>query len=275
MAREKFDISRNQKIGLASVCTILLVFLLFTEAKSKGKFNDPFDVDSSQLTYFEEEQTELAEQEYQYSTSNDKVEVQLFDFDPNELDEVGFENLGFSGKQSQSIIKFRENYGDFESKADFKKLYVISDEKFAQLEPYIQLDLETAPIQKMEVNLATAEDLQNIKGIGPSYSKRIIELRDLLGGYNSAEQFTEVYGLEEETVDLLKTNLLINPELINRLNVNSASKKEMKRHPYFGFEIIAMILDERDQAKIENLDFLNNKIDSDRIQKITPYVSFE
>lgn len=67
-------------------------------------------------------------------------EVKLQDFNPNALDEAGFEALGFSAKQAQSIIKYRYVVGgNFESIEQFGESYVISDKMLEKLRPYIKL----------------------------------------------------------------------------------------------------------------------------------------
>jgi DNA uptake protein ComE-like DNA-binding protein len=60
----------------------------------------------------------------------------LSEFNPNSLDAEGWKNLGFSDKQSSTILKYKEIVGgEFTSKEQIKKCYVISDEKFRELEP--------------------------------------------------------------------------------------------------------------------------------------------
>jgi len=67
-------------------------------------------------------------------------EIILTDFNPNDLDESQWKNLGFSEKQVKTILKYKEIVGgNFKSKAQFKKCYAVSAEKYETLEPYILL----------------------------------------------------------------------------------------------------------------------------------------
>lgn len=60
-------------------------------------------------------------------------------------------------------------------------------------------------IEVLDLNLATSEELQKVRGIGPAYSERIVKYRDILGGFSDTTQLKEVYGLKKETiVELLK-----------------------------------------------------------------------
>lgn len=275
MAKNGFDIKRNQKLGLFGLSALLLVLIVLLNVEFSKDFDDPFALNEEEFSYFstqlKPERTDfVAEQK----TSKQHREVELFEFDPNELSREGFSSLGFSEKQSESIVSYRERFGFFQSKEDFKKLYVVSDEKFEQLEPYMIIEKKvTAPT--LSINNASNEDLMGLKGIGPVYAERIIKYRDLLGGFVSSEQFSEVYGLSDETVTLLARETVVDIALTNGININEASKKELRKHPYLDFETVALILEERDKAPLVDLNFLTGKIDSVKIERIIPYINFE
>ncbi|MBN1108862.1 MAG: helix-hairpin-helix domain-containing protein, partial [Bacteroidales bacterium] len=55
------------------------------------------------------------------------------------------------------------------------------------------------PVEVIELNTCDSAMLEALPGLGPVLSARIIKYRKLLGGYVSAEQLREVYGLSEET----------------------------------------------------------------------------
>ena len=48
---------------------------------------------------------------------------------------------------------------------------------------------------KININKATAKELQALPGIGPSYSQRIIEYREQSGGFKSVEDLQKVKGI--------------------------------------------------------------------------------
>ena len=72
-------------------------------------------------------------------------EIQYFEFNPNEINEESWMLLGFSEKQTQSIIKYREKGGFFYKKEDLKRLYVVDDSLYILLEPYIVLEVKSKP----------------------------------------------------------------------------------------------------------------------------------
>ena len=260
---------------MVALCSLLVFILVLLNVRENAEYDDPFDLSDQEFSYYSEQ---FQEKETSFDPSNDfkpdKQKYQLFDFDPNELDQEGFCSLGFSEKQSASIISYRENYGPFDSKEDFGKLYVVSEKKFEELKPYILIENEGETIL-VDINLATSDDLQTIKGIGPVYAEHIVKYRNLLGGFVSSEQFGEVYGLPVETTELLAAETIISSDDIKKINVNQADKKEMRKHPYMDFEMVALILEERNKGKLTNLDFLTGKIDWQKLEKIHPYLSFE
>ncbi len=51
----------------------------------------------------------------------------------------------------------------------------------------------------IDINLATAEQLEQIPGVGPVLAQRIIAYREQNGGFSTVEQLTEVSGIGEAT----------------------------------------------------------------------------
>lgn len=73
----------------------------------------------------------------------------IFPFNPNTIPEDSLQLLGFSQRQSASIIKYRTKGGKFRIKRDFAKMYVVDSAKYALLEPYILLP-DSLPGRKSE-----------------------------------------------------------------------------------------------------------------------------
>src|SRR5690606_39584975 len=69
---------------------------------------------------------------------------ELFPFDPNDLSEAKWKMLGFTEKQIRVIKNYESKGGQFRTKADVAKLYVVSAEHFERLAPYSRLP-ETIP----------------------------------------------------------------------------------------------------------------------------------
>ncbi|MGB5482042.1 MAG: helix-hairpin-helix domain-containing protein, partial [Eudoraea sp.] len=120
------------------------------------------------------------------------------------------------------------------------------------------------------INLATAEELKAIYGIGVKLSARIVKFRDRLGGFMVNEQLYDVYGLEEEVVLRILEEFQVKeqPE-IERININTATKREMEQLIYINQDLAFQIVTYRDSVGIirsfneltQIEDFPVNKID--------------
>ncbi|MEM6642212.1 MAG: helix-hairpin-helix domain-containing protein [Bacteroidota bacterium] len=126
----------------------------------------------------------------------------------------------------------------------------------------------------IDINEATTQHLESVRGIGPTYAKRIIKFREALGGFSDAGQLEEVYGLPTETIPLLqdKFQVLSGP---NPLNINADSAKILARHPYINYDIAWIIINFRKQhgdiTSIEDLKKIQ-AIDQETIEKLRPYL---
>ena len=63
------------------------------------------------------------------------------------------------------------------------------------------------PGAKLSLATATAEQLDELDGLGPTLAERIIEFRDENGGFRSIEQLREVEGIGEKRFETLKEAL--------------------------------------------------------------------
>jgi competence protein ComEA len=59
----------------------------------------------------------------------------------------------------------------------------------------------------VSLGTATAEDLDEIEGIGPVTAEKIIEFRDQSGGLSSIEQLDEISGIGPSTMEALRSGL--------------------------------------------------------------------
>lgn len=65
----------------------------------------------------------------------------------------------------------------------------------------------TSAIEKININTASAQDLQKISGIGEKRAEQIINYRDQNGGFKSIDDLTNISGIGEKTVEKLKDQL--------------------------------------------------------------------
>lgn len=127
----------------------------------------------------------------------------------------------------------------------------------------------------VDVNKADTLELQRLKGIGPSYARRIVTYRNRLGGFTSCRQLLEVWGMDTSLYNLIREHLIITADSVRRIDLNSVSFKELLKHPYFPYELTRSLILYRQKNKmfrsvedLHSVEGLNDSI----FRKIKPYV---
>lgn len=200
---------------------------------------------------------------------------QLFKFDPNTLDSTGWVALGFSPKQAASILKYRSKGAKFRKPEDIKKLFMVNEERFEELQPFIDIKpisdekaerkFEEYPKWEkpkyepitVELNTADSATLVKLNGIGPSYAKRILKYREQLGGYISKNQLFELYKMDSAHILPILEFVQVDTTIRVRINVNTADYKQLLNHPYIDPNLAKAIVNYREQhgkyKKLEDL----------------------
>jgi competence protein ComEA len=80
----------------------------------------------------------------------------------------------------------------------------------------------------VNINTATAEQLQLLPRIGPALSQRIIEFREANGPFKSIEELVAVKGIGERSIEPLKPYLTVKGEttLKTKVKLSQQSKNE-------------------------------------------------
>jgi hypothetical protein len=129
----------------------------------------------------------------------------------------------------------------------------------------------------LNLNSCDSASLEALPGIGPVLSSRILKYRNLIGGYISADQLREVYGLSEETFDLISARVWADSLSVKKIRINKDDYRKMARHPYFQKGEVTAILKYRDiKGHISGIGEMveNNLISQATAKKIGPYLEF-
>jgi DNA uptake protein ComE-like DNA-binding protein len=129
----------------------------------------------------------------------------------------------------------------------------------------------------LDINTCDSASLEALPGIGPVLSIRIIKFRNLLGGYASVDQLREVYGLSEETFNLISGRVTADSSGIKKIKINQADYKQLMRFPYFEkYEVSAILKYVELKGKINSMsDLVDNKlIPPEKAVKVKPYLEF-
>lgn len=219
--------------------------------------------------------------------------IRFFNFDPNTLPAKGWQSFGLSPKQAAAIVNYTRKGGRFYKPEDLQKMYTISPELYRKLLHYVQIaekpaanNKSFAPFEKkayvkktviVDINTADSAELDEIKGIGGAFAKRIIKYRERLGGFYKTEQLMEVYGLDEQKYKEIKDQVSIGKASLKTININTAVFNDLKSNPYLSFKQINAIIQYRKQhGNYTGIDDLKKVVllNQEVIDKISPYISF-
>ena len=62
---------------------------------------------------------------------------------------------------------------------------------------------------RLDINMATAEELDTLKGIGMSTAEKIIKYREEKGPFDSVEELRNVSGIGEETINEIRDSICV------------------------------------------------------------------
>jgi len=214
-----------------------------------------------------------------------------FDFDPNRVSREDMERLGFTSRQMDNLMKYREKGGRFNKAQDITRIYGMDRATYERLKDHIVIAV--APAQTfpdsaevagktrpptLPINAADTFQFTLLPGIGPAYARRICKYRNLLGGFVSIRQLAEVYGLDTSMVRQIEPYLLVDSLLVEKINLNVATFGQLVRHPYINaYQARALLNYRRFTGKISHPMELarNNILDSITYKKMEPYIEVD
>jgi DNA uptake protein ComE-like DNA-binding protein len=190
---------------------------------------------------------------YSKSFKPEKTKIPSHSFDPNILDLEGWKSFGFSDKQSQTIVNYRDRNlkGSFKSLEDIQKCFVISAEKFEEMKPFIKLSTATiasnnenqkteikqqekTDFSKVDLNSVTFKQLIEF-GFDEKAAGSMIGFRKKLGGFVNKEQILTTYNIDVELVQKLLSIAQLNTSNIPKYTLTEAPEEWLKNHPYFKY----------------------------------------
>lgn len=211
-------------------------------------------------------------------------------FNPNQVTKNELIQLGFNNLTANRLINYRSQGGKFYQRTDLLKIYGMDTLLYRKIYSYIDLPDQTPAKpdsrratqenvvpKKFNLNQADTTQLITVYGIGSKLSKRIISYREKLGGFISAGQLHEVYGLDSAVIQELKRKIYIEDLFVpHQLDINQASEKELGQHPYIKYKLAKVIYTYRFQhGKFKSVDELKNIsiLDESTFKKIKPYLT--
>ena len=273
-----FNFTKRQKIGIITIAIIIVLQIVLLNLNQIRTVPNPILVDDDKYEIISK--IDLYQpNDISKKPKKSKQKISYKPFNPNDYTENQWKNIGFSSKQAAT-----------------KKIYVISDEKYKEIEPFLvfnqskiikndfkndkyfdTLNKTSQLTIKAEINSATLEDLKNIVGIGEYTAKNILMRREALGGFHSIDQLNEVNGVYGDNIELIKQQLFVDTTKIKKLNANELSIPQLKKHPYISWNVAQAITNERLKGNLNDLQFLVDEkklLTQKELNNLIPYIKF-
>ncbi len=300
--KDYFTFSRKDRIAFIALSIAIILLLIIPKYFSSTQTEyiqvnpqlaDAIDsLQSNNVSSVNEVHTN--ELQYERSITRDFNEGELFAFDPNTLSLEGWSRLGLSDRTIKTINNYRSKGGRFYKKEDLQKIWGLPAGFYKRVQPYINI---TSPTKKYEpfpekpsvpyerkerkfaivsINNADTASLIALPGIGSKLAARIVNFREKLGGFHSVDQIGETYGLPDSTFQKIKPYLKVDVAAVRKININTATKDELKLHPYIKWNLANAIVEYRSQhGAYKSLDDLKKivVVDDATYNKIVLYLS--
>ncbi|WP_374329408.1 hypothetical protein [Soonwooa sp.] len=179
-----------------------------------------------------------------------KTEIKYKNFDPNLLEIDDWKKLGFSDKQAQVIVNYRDKNlkGSFRSLEDFKSCFVISEEKFNDLKAHIILNpnnfkttnsekiiaKQETDFSKLDLNKITFKQLIEF-GFDEKAAGSFIGFRKKLGGFMNTQQMLDTYNIDKDLMQKLINTCKFSTDDVQKYTLVEAPEEWLKNHPYFKY----------------------------------------
>lgn len=248
-----FSLSRSETNAFIILLPLMVIIVFSEPAYRYWVSRKPLNVSQdsvkldSLLSTFKWEQDD--------SSANKNTERILFHFDPNQVSRDQLMSLGFTSFLADRIVNYRNKGGKFFVKADLLKIYGMDSVLYQRLINFIDLpkqkvaqskfetkDFKKKEIELLDLNAADTTQLEKVFGVGKKLSERIIKFRDKLGGFISANQLKEVYGLDSTVTAAIKMKFFVQDNFKpKQLNINTATEFELSIHPYISSKLAKAI----------------------------------
>lgn len=152
--------------------------------------------------------------------------------------------IGFPEKISQRIRNYIEKGGHIANEKELMTIYgmdstilqkVIRHIRFTDIKKH-RRKKEIPESAKIDINSATIVEWEALPMIGLTMAERIVKFRNSLGGFISVDQVGTCYGVEAETMDIIRP-YLVRKSGIRKIDLNTTNLDSLY-HPYLSSRIL-------------------------------------
>ena len=272
--KSHFWYTKNQRNGILFLLIIIIFLQLILHFKN---FDSQQLVDLSQpkITSYNKQLDSLKKK------SSKKKKFKIYPFNPNYISDYKGYQLGMNIDEIDRLLAYREQKLYVNSAKEFQTITKISDSLLQKISPFFKFPdwvqkknnyknnqqryipnsrINVSEITTVDINKATLKDFTAIEGVDEYISERIIKYRSKLQGFSFKEQLFEVWGLDELIANkILSTFSIKNIPIIKKVNINTASFKEVLSNPYIDYELCIQIFDYKDEvAELQSISEIKN-----------------
>ena len=296
---EYLNFSRRDRIAIIALVFIistLSLFPYFIDRHHPEKI-EPNDILSQAIDSLASRDLARMDEKINFDPLEPALHVskgKLFHFDPNTLPAEGWKQLGLNDRTIKTIERYRSKGGRFYKPEDLKRIWGLPEGFYDRVKDHIEIKkpenrLAGRPfdkpsfnkheriISRVHINDSDTSHWISLHGIGSKLAARIVAFREKLGGFHSIEQVKETYGLADSTFQKIKS-LLVEGGEIKKININTVSKEELKKHPYFKWNMVNAMIEYRNQhGRFKDIEEIKNisLMDDVFFEKVKPYLVIE
>jgi DNA uptake protein ComE-like DNA-binding protein len=253
---------------LVTIFNLLLPRFITTQVSDHTQFEASVrSFRNEQQSIFDSIQIDRLQSRGELDLALAQQKLKPFKFDPNNLPEELWKQMGLTERQIKVIKNYEYKGGSFRTPKDLERMYCISEAEFQVLKPYINIKspfktMSDNPIeikkrkynqkkkkvpnyQIVDLNAADTAELSRSLYFPEWLAKRVIKYRDLLGGFSEFSQLNEVYGIDSNRVKKLRNYIIVDPTNLEKINLNTGEFKRILKHPYISYDITKEIVNSR------------------------------
>lgn len=254
--KSHFVFTKGQQSGIF-LLVIIIIGLLCVYFFVDFSSND-YDFNNQEITKFQKEIDSLKLIEIE----NRKPKI--YPFNPNFITDYKGYTLGMSVEEIDRLLDFRKKDKWINSTKQFQQVTKISDSLLNIISPNFkfpewvtnpksknslsyQNNQKKTTTQKIDLNKATAQQLQRINGIGEKLSERIVRYRNkFVGGFIADIQLKDVYGLTPEVIERITQEFTVKtPRQIQIIDLNTATVEELVTVQHIDYDLAYSIIEQR------------------------------
>ena len=272
--KSHFWYTKNQRNGILLLLIIIIFLQLILHFKNFDS-QQMVDLSLPKITSYNKQLDSLKKK------SSKKKKFKIYPFNPNYISDYKGYQLGMNVDEIDRLLAHREQRLYVNSAKEFQTITKISDRLLQKISPFFKFPewvqkknnnknnqqryipnsrINVSEITTVDINKATLKDFTAIEGVDEYLSERIIKYRSKLQGFSFKEQLFEVWGLDELMANkILSTFSIKNKPIIKKVNINTASFKEVLSNPYIDYELCIQIFDYKDEvAELQSISEIKN-----------------